>query len=112
MLSIRPIELHVLLALTAGPIHGYALVRRIEDDSEGRLRVLPGNLYTVIRRLEAEGFVRESTVKPRRGEDQRRRYYQLTRDGRRLLERETRHLQKLTDRLRSGLEPALGGGKK
>ena len=112
MLSIRPIELHVLLALTAGPMHGYALVRRIEDDSEGRLHVLPGNLYAVIHRLEAEGLVRESTAKPRRGDDQRRRYYQLTREGRRLLEREARHLQKLTDRLRSGLEPALGGGKK
>ncbi len=67
MLSIRPVELHVLLALTAGPMHGYALVRRIEDDSEGRLRVLPGNLYTVIRRLEAEGLVRESTAKPPSG---------------------------------------------
>ena len=112
MLSIRPVELHVLLALTAAPMHGYALVRKIEDDSEGRLRVLPGNLYTVIRRLEAEGFVRESTAKPRRGDDPRRRYYQLTREGRRLLEREARHLQKLTDRLRSGLEPALGGSRK
>ena len=112
MLAIRPIELHVLLALSAGPMHGYALVRRIEEDSEGRLRILPGNLYTVIRRLEAEGVVKESTAKPRRGDDQRRRYYQLTREGRRVLEREARHLQKLTDRLRSGLEPALGGNRK
>ncbi len=107
-MSVRPIELHVLLALTQGPLHGYALVRRIEEDSDGRLRPLPGNLYTVIRRLEAEGHVRESTTKPAPDEDQRRRYYQLTSAGRKMLAREARHLEYLVERLRGGLEPVLG----
>jgi hypothetical protein len=81
-MSLRPIELHVLLALIAGPLHGYALVRRIDEDSEGRVRLLPGNLYAVIRRLEAEGLVGESPRNPAPDEDQRRRYYQLRRrDG-------------------------------
>lgn len=111
-MSLRPIELHVLLALTAGPMHGYGLVRRIDEDSDGRLRLLPGNLYTVIRRLEAEGLVCESRTKPAPHDDQRRRYYQLTTEGRRVLSREARHLENLVERLRNGLEPALGNTKR
>ena len=111
-MSLRPIELHVLLALTAGPMHGYGLVRRIDEDSDGRLRLLPGNLYTVIRRLEAEGLVCESRTKPTPHDDQRRRYYQLTTEGRRVLSREARHLENLVERLHNGLEPALGNTKR
>lgn len=111
-MALRPAELHVLLALTAGPSHGYALVRRIEDDSDGRLRLLPGNLYAVIRRLETDGLVRESKTKRAPEDDQRRRYYQLTSEGRRLLASEARHLESLVKRLRSGLEPALGNTKR
>ena len=111
-MSPRPIELHVLLALTTGPTHGYALVRRIDENSEGRLRLLPGNLYSVIRRLEAEGWVRESSTKPAPDEDQRRRYYELTPAGRQVLSREARHLENLVERLRDGLEPALGNTKR
>ena len=111
-MPLRPIELHVLLALIAGPLHGYALVRRIDEDSEGRVGLLPGNLYAVIRRLEAEGLVGESPRKPAPDEDQRRRYYQLTAKGRRMLAREARHLENLLERLRSRLEPALGNTKR
>ena len=76
-MSLRLVELHVLLALSAGPLHGYALAGRIAEDSDGRVRLLPGNLYAVIRRLEAEGLVGESRRKPAADEDQRRRCYQL-----------------------------------
>jgi DNA-binding PadR family transcriptional regulator len=111
-MGLRPIALHVLLALGAGPLHGYALVRRIEEDSDGRLRLLPGNLYSVIRRLESDGLVRESTQKPGADEDQRRHYYQLTAKGRRALAQEARHLESLVERVRIRLEPALGNTKR
>lgn len=111
-MTLRPVELHVLLALSAGPLHGYALVRRIDEDSDGRLRLLPGNLYAVIRRLEVEGLVGESPKKPAPDEDQRRRYYQLTAKGRRTLSREARHLESLVERVRNRLEPALGNTKR
>ena len=87
-------------------------MRRIDEDSDGRLRLLPGNLYTVIRLLEAEGLVCESRTKPAPHDDQRRRYYQLTSEGRRVLSREARHLEKLVERLRNGMEPALGNAKR
>jgi len=68
-MSLRPVELHLLLALSVSPLHGYALVHRIDEDSEGRMRLLPGNLYTVIRRLEADGLVAESPKNPAPAED-------------------------------------------
>lgn len=105
--SLTPTELHVLLALAAEPAHGYALVRRIEEDSGGRMRLLPGNLYGVIHRLVAQGLVRESKRSPRRDEDQRRRCYELTARGRRALRGEARHLDHLLDRLRSRLTEPL-----
>ncbi|MGH9320584.1 MAG: PadR family transcriptional regulator [Vicinamibacteria bacterium] len=111
-MSLRPVELHALLALSAGALHGYALARRIAEDSDGRVRLLPGNLYAVIRRLEAEGWVSESRRKPAADEDQRRRYYQLTASGRRKLANEARHLENLVARLRRRLEPALENTKR
>jgi DNA-binding PadR family transcriptional regulator len=111
-MPLRTVELHVLLALTSEPLHGYALVRRIEEDSDGRLCLLPGNLYTVIRRLEAEGLLHESRRRPARSDDQRRRYYQLTSEGRRVLSREAQHLEILAERIRNGLEPALENTKR
>ncbi|HSF14661.1 MAG TPA: helix-turn-helix transcriptional regulator [Vicinamibacteria bacterium] len=99
--ALKPIELHVLLALADEPAHGYALVQRIERDSEQRIRPLPGNLYSVIRRLVAMGFIREN--KRRRGDDPRRRYYELTPTGRKVLLGEARHLEGLVVRLRSRL---------
>ena len=107
----RPIELHVLLALSAEPAHGYALVQRIERDSEHRIRPLPGNLYAVIRRLVDMGFIREG--RRRRSDDPRRRYYELTPAGRRVLIGEARHLEGLVARLRSrlvGLSESKGRG--
>jgi DNA-binding PadR family transcriptional regulator len=111
-MSLRPVELHVLLAMSSGPLHGYAIARRIAEDSDGRLRLLPGNLYAVIRRLETEGLVGESRRKPAADEDQRRRYYRLTASGRRKLANEARHLEKLVARLSRRLEPALENTKR
>jgi len=105
MESLRPVEFHVLLALAPGPSHGYALVGRIAEESEGRYRVLPGNLYAVIRRLADDGLVRESARPPADGEDSRRRYFELTPSGRSLLAREARHMEHLVERLR-GLQHA------
>lgn len=99
----RPVELHLLLALAAAPAHGYALVKRIEEDSGGRLSLLPGNLYGIIHRLVSRGLMRESRRGPKPEEDQRRRLYELTANGRRALRCEAAHLENLVGRMRSRL---------
>jgi DNA-binding PadR family transcriptional regulator len=84
---------HILLALGAGAKHGYAIMRDIADESGGRIRILPGTLYSTIKRMLADGLIEE--VDPPRhadSDDARRRYYRVTRAGRAAAEAETRRL--------------------
>jgi DNA-binding PadR family transcriptional regulator len=96
LLPLRPVDLHVLLALSHRDRHGYGLVQDIAEESEGRLRLLPGNLYGVLSRLLRDGLVRE---KERRGardqDDERRRYYGITTLGRRVLSAELARMREL-----------------
>lgn len=48
----------VLAALLAGPLHGYAIIKRAEEMSGGRVRLPTGTLYTALDRLTSEGYVR------------------------------------------------------
>ena len=69
----------VLASLLDGPLHGYAIIKRTEELSTGRVRLATGTLYTALDRLTAEGYVRlvsEETVAGRV-----RRSYGLTDRG-------------------------------
>jgi PadR family transcriptional regulator PadR len=69
----------VLASLLRGPLHGYAIIKRAEQLSDGRVRLATGTLYTALDRLTADGYVRlvsEETVAGRI-----RRSYGLTEDG-------------------------------
>jgi DNA-binding PadR family transcriptional regulator len=84
---------HILLALGTEAKHGYAIMRDIADDSGGAIRILPGTLYSTIKKMLAEGLIEE--VDPPRdadSDDARRRYYRVTRAGRAAVEAETRRL--------------------
>jgi DNA-binding PadR family transcriptional regulator len=104
-LPLKPVDLQLLLALAQEERHGYALVQAIEEATDGLVRLDPGNLYRVIRRLLADGLVAESARRdaPDLG-DERRRYYRLTALGERVLAAELRRLQAL---LRSATARAI-----
>jgi PadR family transcriptional regulator, regulatory protein PadR len=92
----------VLAALLAGPLHGYAIIKRAEEMSEGRVRLATGTLYTALDRLTDEGLVRlvsEETVGGRV-----RRYYGLTDDGSAALRAEALRMAEAA-RLVTGEEP-------
>lgn len=93
--ALKPVDLHVLLALVEGPLHGYALARQLETESEGRVRLLPGNLYAILNRFAADGLIRQAAPEPRPAGDGRRRYFELTDKGREQLTREARRLDRL-----------------
>ena len=88
------LEYHVLLALAAGPLHGYAVKQRVEVESDGSLTPQPGSLYRVLARLMTSGFVAETDLdgpeSPHPG--LARRYYVLTAAGQRALAGEARRL--------------------
>ncbi|MEM6794556.1 MAG: helix-turn-helix transcriptional regulator [Acidobacteriota bacterium] len=98
--ALKPVDFHVLLALAEEPLHGYALVRRIEAESEGSIRVLPGNLYAILRRLESHGLLRPAEGRSDEA-DKRRRYFALTDQGAGALAEETARLERLVQAARS-----------
>jgi DNA-binding PadR family transcriptional regulator len=84
---------HVLLALGQGPSHGYAIGKDVEEQSGGRLDPTTGALYQVLRRLADEGLV--SPVSGPGDVDPRRKYFALTRAGRRAAAQEAERLATL-----------------
>lgn len=97
-LPLKPVELQLLLALAEQELHGYGLVQRIAEHTDGVVSLEPGNLYRVIKRLLNEGLLSESTRRPAPDlGDERRRYYRLTALGARVLTEELRRLQSIVD---------------
>ena len=86
---LTPAVLHILLALSTGERHGYGIMKQVEVDSQGQVKMGPGTLYGSIARMTEAGLVRESDkrVDPEM-DDERRIYYELTGAGRAALELE------------------------
>lgn len=93
-------SMHVALALLDGELHGYALMRRVEELSDGAVRMGPGTLYGTINRLLEAGLVEETTDRRAASHDtsERRRYYELTGAGRAVALDEVRRLAALVRR--------------
>jgi DNA-binding PadR family transcriptional regulator len=93
--GLKPVDFHVLLALAGGPCHGYGLMKAVERESAGAVRLEVGTLYRVLGRLLDDGLLRET------GGDGRRRNYGLTPLGRQTLAREAARLANLVATLRA-----------
>lgn len=81
---------HVLAAMLDGPLHGYGIIRRAYELTDGRVRLAAGTLYTALDRLRDTGLVdidHEEIVDGRA-----RRYYRLTGAGREALRTEARRM--------------------
>ena len=87
----------ILLSLADGDLHGYGIMRQVEQQSDGRMRLGPGTLYSSIQTLLEEKLIEE--VDPPRGDSapnsERRRYYRLTAAGRKLARSEADRLADL-----------------
>jgi DNA-binding PadR family transcriptional regulator len=91
-------SLHVVLALLDGELHGYALMRRVEELSDGAVRMGPGTLYGTLNRLLESGLIVETTDRSSRNDNERRRYYELTPNGRLVAADEVTRLRTLLER--------------
>jgi DNA-binding PadR family transcriptional regulator len=100
LLPLTPAIFHILLALADGERHGYAIMQEV--GSRGNLRLGPGTLYGSIKRMLADGLIKESDERPDPEiDDERRRYYRLTDFGQRVVSAETERLAKLVRHARS-----------
>lgn len=95
-LPLKPDVLVILLVLRDGERHGYALMREAEVRSEGAVRLQTGALYRTLKRLLDDGLVSEAPP-PADAEtdDERRRYYRLTRLGLAVVSAESQRLARL-----------------
>ena len=94
--TLTPAMFQVLLALGDGEKHGYAILKEVEEQTGGHVRLSTGTLYAMIKRLLAEGIIEECRNRPPAEEDdQRRRYYRLTPQGREVTITEAERLERL-----------------
>jgi DNA-binding PadR family transcriptional regulator len=92
-------SLHIVLALLSGELHGYALMRRVSEISDGAVRMGPGTLYGTLNRLVDDGLIVETTDRRERDDGERRRYYELTASGRATALEELSRLSTLVSRV-------------
>jgi DNA-binding PadR family transcriptional regulator len=98
-LPLSPLVFHVLLALSEGERHGYALKREIARETDGRVNPGPGVLYGTIARMLDQGLIEESAERPEAHlDDERRRYYRITPLGRRVAQAEAVRMRQLVRR--------------
>jgi DNA-binding PadR family transcriptional regulator len=88
---LTPALFHVLLSLADGEKHGYAILKEVSARTEGRVVLSTGTLYGIIKRLLADGWIRESAL----GSTERRRAYRLTPVGRKVALAEAERLRDL-----------------
>jgi len=98
-------QFHVLVALTAGESHGYAIMQAVEESSNGVVRMGPATLYGTLKKLVQSGLARELKRRPAAGDDQRRRYYRLTELGQAVCAAEADRLSRLVRLTRLRLQP-------
>ena len=88
----------VLAILAEGESYGYAIIKRVAELSGGQLHWTDGMLYPVLHRLERQGHVEATWSASENG--RRRKYYQLTRDGRAQLDTQRQQWQVVDETLR------------
>lgn len=83
VLPLRPIDLQILLILLEDDLHGYGLMKAVEEQSAGRVRLEVGSLYRVIKRLLTSELIDEAAAaRELAGEAKRRRNYTISEFGR------------------------------
>ncbi len=97
ILPVKPDVFMVLLVLLDGERHGYGIMQDAAERSGGEVRLQPGALYRMLKRLLEEGLVEETTYR----QDERRRYYRITALGKQVAAAEARRMARLVDASRA-----------
>ena len=99
--SLTPAVFHILLALSGGELHGYGIMKQVERDSEGKIKMGAGTLYGSLKRMLDAGLVQESDkrIDPEM-DDERRIYYRITGIGAEALAAELERYSRIVARAR------------
>ena len=88
------LDMLILKTLALGPRHGWGISQRIQQVSDDVLQVNQGSLYPALHRLEQQGWLRSSWGNSEN--NRQAKFYELTKAGRRQLEKESRHWARLS----------------
>ena len=95
-LPLSPAAFSILLALKDGDKHGYTIMRAVSEQSDGAVKLLPGTLYNLLKRMLEDGWIEELDERPDPAlDDERRRYYRLTALGEKVASLEAERLSNL-----------------
>jgi len=101
-LPLKPHWFHVMLSLADREQHGYGIMQEVLERTDGKVRLWPATLYGTLKRLIDAELIEESEERPAPElDDARRRYYRLTRLGRRVLAAESERLEDLVRVIRA-----------
>ena len=89
------LDMLILKVVAIEPIHGYAIVQRLQQISKEALQIRQGSLYPALYRLERRGWLTADWRTTEGGRDAK--FYKLTREGRRQLESETAGWKRLCE---------------
>jgi len=100
---------HILIALADRERHGYSIMQDVAARTGGKVRLSAGTLYSSIRRMLEQGLIEELAESPDLSNtDERRRYYRLTRFGKRVAAAEVERLSTMLQQARAtGLVPKV-----
>ena len=102
-LPLAPRDLMILAVLSEGPLHGYGVIRAVEERSQSGVVLDPANLYRVLRRMRRSGWIEEAEATA-----ERRRVYEITAMGRELVAAELERLRLLLEHA----GPTLADGRR
>jgi DNA-binding PadR family transcriptional regulator len=103
-LPLTPPRFQVLVALADGEKHGYAIIKEVHRRTDGKVRLSAGTLYALIRRFVQEGLIVECDERPDPAlDDERRRYYRLSDNGRAVAIAEAQRMEEAVAQARAKL---------
>ncbi len=109
LLPLPSATFHILMALAAGDRHGYAIIQEVSRRTDNRLRLGAGTLYRSLQRMLEQGLIIEIGDRPDpEHDDERRRYYRITRYGESVARAEARRLIELVKLARAS---GFAGGR-
>ena len=94
----------ILRTLRHGPLHGYAIARRIKDWSKGDLQIEDGSMYPALNRMLVKGWLKAEWGTSEN--NRRARFYRLTPEGRKQLDRESSAFDRMVRAIQLVMRPA------
>jgi len=94
LLPLPSATLHILMAIAAEDLHGYAIIQEVARRTDDSLKLGAGTLYRSLQRMLEQGLIIETGTRPA-ADDERRRYYRITKYGETVARAEARRLTEL-----------------